>query len=381
MQTKKNKVGIITYHASYNCGSMLQAYALQLFLKKNGYMPEMIDFVSLGQKRVYNLYSKKKSIKSIIRNSIIFLHESEIIRSNHRYELFKKNFFNLTPYITNNTFEIIDNYDFVIAGADQIWNITIADYDDAYFLPWVTKSKRIAYAPSFGARNIIDYTNDKEKFKGLLNSFDSLSIRENNGQKWIEDLIGEKVPVVLDPTLIIEPEDYEEITSDELNLPEKYIFYYSPSFSLNINKLVNQISKKYGLPVIAFNAKSFYLKGMNFTNFDLPSIQDPTTYLQLIKNATMVITTSFHGSIFSTIFKRNFWIVKNGGMFEDDDRVLTLVKQTSIENRLIPIQFDENFNYMEDMNYEQYDINLKRLKKHSQEFLLNAMDEKYETTK
>ena len=68
-------------------------------------------------------------------------------------------------------------------------------------------------------------------------------------------------------------------------------------------------------------------------------------------------------------------------MFEDDDRVLTLVKQTSIENRLIPIQFDENFNYMEDMNYEQYDINLKRLKKHSQEFLLNAMDEKYETTK
>lgn len=374
MASNGKKVGIITFHASYNCGSMLQAFALQKFLEKNGYDTEMIDFSSNGQRRLYSIYAKRKSLKNFIRNTIFLLHKKRISNNFRHYEDFKRSQFNLTEYNTSSNSDIIDRYDSVVAGADQIWNITISDYDDAYFLNWVKNAKRIAYAPSFGAKNPSDHSDNPQKYTDFLNSFDYLSIREFNGQKWIKELCGREAKVVLDPTLIVDPEDYAPITSDKLNLPDKYIFYYSPGFSRDINTLTKRISKKYNLPVIAFNAKSFYTKGMNFKGFKLPNFEDPTAYLQLMKNASMVITTSFHGCIFSTVFKKNFWVVKNGGMFGTDDRVLTLLKLLSIEDRMVPIEFNDDFDYLKSVDYTQYDINLKTLKEESKNYLLSALE-------
>lgn len=381
MGSENKKIGIITFHASYNCGSMLQAYALQKFLQKNGYDSEIIDFSSAGQRRIYSIYAKRVSVKNAIRNLLFFFHKKRILNNFAHYESFKQNEFRLTEYNTDDNSEIIDRYDSVVSGADQIWNITIADYDDAYFLNWVKKARRIAYAPSFGARNPSQYTDDIEKIKAYLNAFDYLSIREFNGQKWIKELIGKDAKVVLDPTLIIDPDDYCDIISGELVVPEEYIFYYSPSYDKDINRLVKKISKKYNLPVIAFNAKSFYTRGMNFTKFKLPAFEDPKVYLQLMKHARMVITTSFHGCIFSTIFKRDFWVVKNGGMFENDDRALTLMKLLGIEDRMVKIEFDEDFDYFRHVDYSSYDTNLAKHRVDSQEYLLSALEGKNETTK
>jgi len=377
MSTDKKKVGIITFHASHNCGSMLQAYALQCFLEKQGCDACMIDFSSYGQRELYSLYNKNKSLKFIIRNLIFFLHSKRLKSTRERYEGFKKQYFNLTDFSTSDMDELsedaFDDYYAIVAGADQIWNTTISDYDDAYFLPFAKNAKRIAYAPSFGAKNPLEHAKDVGKIRGFLNDFDDLSIRENNGQKWIENLIGKKVPVVLDPTLIIEKEDYDKITSTELKLPEKYIFYYSPSYSLSINKLVKKISKKYNLPIIAFNGKAFFLRGMEFCGFKLPAFEDPTAYLQLMKESEMVITTSFHGSIFASIYGKKFWAIKNGGMFGNDDRVITLFNQLDVSERLIPIEFDDDFDYMKPVNYETYEKNLKEKKKFSQNYLIEAL--------
>lgn len=375
------KIGIITFHSSYNCGSMLQAYALQKFLKKKCYDVEIVDFSSVGQKKLYSVYTENKSLKMLLKNVVTFFHASKIKANFSRYETFKREQFNLSAYSTSDMRELKDDYYAVIAGADQIWNITISDYDDAYFLPWVTKGKKIAYAPSFGAKNIREYAKSLKKFQEYLNNFDSLSIRENNGRQWIEDLISKTVPVVLDPTLIIEREDYENIISEELELPKKYIFYYAPSFSIKINKLVKNISRKYKLAVIAFNTKAFYMRGVNFFGFRLPKFEDPSTYLQLMKNAEMVITTSFHGTVFSTVFRRKFWVIKNGAMFENDDRVITLVNQLGIEERLISMDFNKDFDYNIPVNYTKYDNNLLRLKKYSQDYLLAALETSNETAK
>ena len=152
-------------------------------------------------------------------------------------------------------------------------------------------------------------------------------------------------------------------------MPSKYIFYYSPGFDYRINNLVKAISKKYNLPVIAFNSKNYYVKLMQLQHFLLPKLENPSTYLQLISNATMVITTSFHGTIFSTIFKKNFWTIKNGGMFGEDDRVLTLMENLDLTDRLIDIEFDDNFDYFCEKNFEIYDTNLSELRKKSLQFL------------
>lgn len=214
-----------------------------------------------------------------------------------------------------------------------------------------------------------------------MNQFDYLSVREKNGQKWIKELTGRDIPVVLDPTLLIEKEDYESIVSDELSLPEKYIFFYCPSYSISINKMVKKISKKYNLPVIAFNSKPYYLRGMNFDGFKLPDFEDPKAYLQLMKNAEMVITTSFHGTVFSTIYRKKFWVIKNGGMYGNDDRVMTLLSDLAITDRLIELPFDEEFNYMKSVDYSEYEKRLEKLKNKSQTYLKLALENCDERTK
>ena len=375
MSAEKKRIGILTFHNSYNCGSMMQAYALQQYLKKLGVESEIIDFSNEGQKRLYSVFFKDYSIKNLIKNCILFFHQRKIKKNYQYYELFKRANFILSKNSYEKEEELIDeDYDYIICGSDQIWNITIADSDDAYFLPWVKNAKKIAYAPSFGAKNIVKYAQNVEDYKAFLQDFDSLSIREDNGQIWLKDLIGKNIPVVLDPTLLLAREDYEKIINTNIKTPEKYIFYYSPGYSKGINRLVKKISKKYKLPVIAFNAKSFYLKGMNFTtSFQLPSFENPAVYLRLIKKATMVITTSFHGTVFSTIFEKTFWTIKNGGMFGDDDRVLSMMKKLDLEDRLVSMDFDDDFNYLQSKDYQKYHSNLTREQDFSIHYLSSAL--------
>lgn len=129
----------------------------------------------------------------------------------------------------------------------------------------------------------------------------------------------------MDPTLLLSTNDYDKIAMQSLKLPQQYIFYYSPSYFPKINSLVKKVSKKYNLPVIAFNTKTFFVKGMQLQGFKLPDIENPAAYLELIKNASIIFTTSFHGTVFSSIYQKSFWTIKNGGMFGDDDRVKLLL--------------------------------------------------------
>ncbi len=370
------KTGILTFHNSYNCGSMLQSYAMQNSLKKLGIENEIINFSNEGQKELYLVTYKNKSLKNLIKNIIIFPHKKVVGANNQKYEEFKTNHFDLSQKSYNKMEELSDEeYDIVIAGSDQIWNTTIMDSDDAYFLPWVKKAKKIAYAPSFGAKRLEKYVADIEKYKKYLNAFDHLSTREKNGQTWLKELLQKEVPVVLDPTLLLEREDYEKIEAKDINEKEKYIFFYCPSFNSEICKFVKKISKKYKLKVIVWSAKEYYLKYIKRYDFILAEYENPSSYLYYIKNAEIVFTTSFHGTIFSTIYGKKFYAIKNGGMYGDDDRVQTLITQLGIEERLIPYEFDENKDYLEPVNYEKYQINLKECKTKSLDYLRKSLGE------
>lgn len=372
------KVGIITFHASHNCGSFLQSYALQKFLLNNKFEAEIINFSNKGQRELYKVTFKNNSIKNIVRNIVLFPRRKMLNNTYSNYELFihknlhlsSKEFYTLEE-LKNYSFD----YDIFICGSDQIWNVTIADFDPAYFLSFTDKTK-IAYAPSFGARKMTNYLTslEIERYVDYLKCFSLLTIREKNGQKWLKEILDIDVPVVLDPTLLLERHEYECIEdSYDKKIQDPYIFYYSPSYNPKINNLVKSISKKYGLKVVAWNPRSYYLKFMNFSNFYLPKKQNPGVYLSLIRDANMVITTSFHGTIFSTIYNKNFWVIKNGEMYGDDDRVKTLIEQLSIEERLISMEFDDSFDYLSSFDYDMYNKNLAQLKNNSSKILLEAL--------
>lgn len=374
-------IGIITFHASHNCGSFMQSYALQNILKKHGYSNEIINFSNAGQQNLYKTSFKNNSLKNIIKNLVLLPHQKILKNTYNNYSNFISENLTLSEKNFSTGQELKEYsfpYDTFISGSDQIWNITIADSDDAYFLNFAKPDqKKIAYAPSFGSKRIEKYTNEKEikKYQQLIESYNHISIREKNGQKWLKELINQEVPVVLDPTLLLEQSDYQNLErSYDTKINKPYIFYYSPDYDPKINQLVKKIAKKYHLQVVAWNSRSFYLKRMNFSSFYLPKTQNPGVYLSLIKNAELVITTSFHGTIFSTIYRKKFWTIKNGGMFGDDDRVKTLIKQLGIEEQLIPIQFDDDFDYLQATDYHQYDHNLPILQSKSKDFLFGAIN-------
>lgn len=374
---KGKKIGIITFHNSYNCGSMLESYAMQTVVNKIAGNAEIINFSNIGQRKLYSVFCENNTLKNIIKNILLFPHRKRIIFNNSKYEDFKNKYMNLSKEYSS--MDELDDSDYktVVAGSDQIWNITIEDGDDAYFLPWVKNAKKVAYSPSFGAKNIMDYSSNPGKYKEMINDFDSLSIREKNGRKWIKELCNKEVEVLLDPTLLLNVEDYNKLEYNDLNIKEKYIFFYSPSFNRKICKYVKQIASKYNLKVITWSAKSYYLKMIKTFGFELADFENPSMYLSLIKNAELVMTTSYHGTIFSTIYRKKFIVIKNGGMYGNDDRVKTLLEQIHMESRLMPFEFDPNYNYLEKIDYSNYDKFLPALKKKSIDYLKdNLMDDK-----
>lgn len=368
-------IGIITFHASYNCGSMLQTYALKTKLEQLGHTCQIINFSNKGQQEIYSVYDRNKSIKNIIRNLIIYACHKRIKKNYESYEEFIQKYFSISTQKIENMEQLSDDgFDAIIAGSDQIWNITIADGDDAYFLPWVKYAKKIAYAPSFGAKSPLVFAKDPNIYKQYISGFNSLSVREKNGQKWIKELTGLDAEIIIDPTLFHDIYIYNMIRDTNLAFPEKYIFYYSPGYSRDINTLVEKISKKYNLPVIAFNARNFYVRGMGFSKFSLPAIENPSSYLTLIKNATMVITTSFHGTVFSSLYKKCFWTVKNKGMFENDDRVQTLMDTFNLSDRMIEINFNPDFDYLSEKDYTIFDKNLENERIKATEYINKALE-------
>lgn len=363
------KIGIITFHNSYNCGSMLESYAMQTIIEKQNIQAEIVNFSSDGQKELYSVWFKNNSIKNIIKNIILIPVHKRLINNNNKYEEFKNKNFKLSKQY--NSGDKIDekDYDIVIAGSDQIWNITIKDADDVYFLNWVKNARKVAYSPSFGAKKISDYTTNIEKYQNYLTEFDALSIRENNGKKWLKELINKDVDVLLDPTLLLDCEDYDKIIATDIKINDKYIFFYSPSFNINICKYVKKIADKYNLKVITWSTKSYCTKMIKKFGFVLPDYENPSMYLSLIKNAELVLTTSYHGTIFSTIYRKKFITIKNGEMYGNDDRVITLLSQMDMMDRLIPYEFDDKFNYLSNVDYSKYDESIKKLREKSMKFI------------
>ena len=348
-----SRVGILTLHHSYNCGSMLQAFALQETLERMGHEVRVINFSNEGQARLYRVLERPTSLKRIVKDLLLAPRAGRIRRNFAAYERFMTEHLHLDGPVVRHREELDDaGYDVVVAGSDQVWNVTIDDGDDAYFLPWVTRARRVAYAPSFGARSIARFSPDPRVHAGWLKDFDALSIRERNGRRWIRELIGVDVPVLLDPTLLLDAGDYAPLEHRPPGLPGEYLFYYAPSYSRPINRFVAAIAKRHGLAVVAFNAKTFYVKGMGLTGFVLPAVEGPAAYLALIRGAAAVVTTSFHGTVFSTIYRRPFWTVKNGGMYHDDDRVLTLLEALGLEDRLVPPSFDSGRDWLAAPDFE-----------------------------
>lgn len=372
MQTS---VGILTYHASLNNGSMLQAYALQSALNA---LPstnaEIIDFQSPGQKELYQLYRLKPSAKSIIKDAMTALHIGAFKRYRYGFEEFRKEHLTEGPGHAESSDQLkplSDRYDVIITGSDQIWNQGCADFDFVYFCEKMLDKKLVAYAPSFGGVSPFKKAETIEKIKNLLAEYDFLSAREPNGKKWIEQLGQADVPVVPDPTLLLEKKTWLDLAKTKVK-SKNYIFFYGVSPTSDTYKRLRQLSHKFGMPIVMMDPVVFYFRQNNFRGFKLSEGDGPIGFLRLIAEASYVLTSSFHGTVFASLFEKKFVSLKYATSNPDDDRVLSLLNQLNQTKRYVEAK---KINELKDADFtgEPVDAELAMLRKNGLEFLHRAI--------
>lgn len=379
------KIGIVTFHRSHNCGSILQAYAMQETSKKYGYNAEFIDFSTKGQKELYSVFrplrfgSFKIFAKSVYRcllSGALYGRNKQNWTSYNKY-LTKHLNISTTSYCDNS--ELVEakmDYDKYLTGSDQVWNVSIDDYDDAYFLNFVRKHPKIAYAVSQGAKDIRKYASNPQKIAKYIKDIDFVSTREENGQKWLEGLTGNKYPVVLDPTLLHPQSNYTSIEEPH-DVPGiesgKYIFVYATPLSQEFVMLIKKFAKRNDLDIVIWHSDIWLKRFGWLTGVKCPKEQNPGKYLDLIKNAKFVCTSSFHGVAFSTIYRKNFVVLENEGMRAgDDDRMTGFLKRLDMFDRIVSLsQFESKMN--EVVNYTDFTKELKRQQEYSHKFLDKAL--------
>lgn len=353
------KVGIITLSASDNCGSLLQAYALQNYIENVfGFDVEIINLKTKQSDDVYALFSKgfykhpKKTIFTL-------LHILSIIRQKKGYRDFREEYFHLSSKVYRNADEIaydVDNYDFLITGSDQVWNIYMSDYDDSFYLPWKTKAKKISYAASLGSTQKIDI-NKSLQLKKWLSDFCAISVREETGRKTIQMLTDKTVDVTVDPTLLLSSMQWDKITGERM-IKKPYIFFYSWAYpDEDMNRLVQRFSKEKGLDVYVINSSKWYKYRPKVFDFKLYPDSGPIVFLNLMKNAEYVFVQSFHGTVFANIFHKRFFFLSENGKANVDFRSKNLLDMLTENTQVIGCYKDISEAIDGELTYESSRLN------------------------
>ncbi len=346
------KAGILTFHYAVNYGAALQCYALKKKAEALGDISaEVINFIPPGWKPASGTTNEKTGKFNM------FLRDKIKIEG---------------PSFSELTSDIYGKYEYLIAGSDQIWNPSEAwSKLDYYTLePAPDNIIKIAYAASIGTPVEMMTHGQIQKFKQFIPGFDFLSVREDTHNKFIQQFTEKKTETVLDPTLLLNASDYEEILINP-GKNEKYILLYFLNHDLsapNIISFCNKLSRKTGYKVIHnlqdLPANTFCNESGSFNS------ASPEEFVGLVKNAEIVITNSYHGTIFSIIFGRPFYsfIVKSMA-----SRIYDLLCPLRLDDRII-----EGFKPLSEVSFE-LDYNhaygkLSIMKSNSERFLKNAFN-------
>lgn len=333
-------IGIITYHHYYNYGTMLQALALQEKVEQLGYQAELIDFKqdnSLSRYEMLKLRIKRMPVYIKERKKYRALADSreKIKEKNELFEQFYKTYLHVGKKKYTTTQQLMENppvYDGYVVGSDQTWNPFVANSPEAFFLPFVeNKSKKGSYGPSLAVKSLSD---EKEKeYRKKLSNFSFLSCREQDGAQLLSRITQKEVKCVLDPTLLLSAKEWGKYC--EFEIPkEPYILVYFLGEKSEHRRAVEKIQKLTNWKIISLPAA--YLE---MENNDYKKVWGgPKEFLSLIRWAALICTDSFHGTMFSINFQRNFFSFCKSSDSEEsseNSRLYSALNIFGLSNRII----------------------------------------------
>ena len=375
------KVAVVVCPNIRNFGSVLQSYATQKAVTKLGYDNEYIKYTKT-KKTAYKyliqllIPSIMAERFSVLKRKLFQRKNKELIsRRNKAFDEFVDKYMTASPKYTGYD-ELRRNakkYSIAVLGSDQVWN-PINSGSDFYTLNWLgRKTKRIAYAPSFGVSDVPLLLTGF--YKNFLAKFDHLSVREIRGSKIVKKLTGRKAPVVCDPTLLFEADEWDDILPEKPVAEGKYIFCYFLGNRNEPRKCVLELAKKTGLPIVMmpfFGEISEYDNKLGAVIIDNP---DPSHFVSAVRNAEYVCTDSYHGTVFSIIYRKKVMVFRRHSADSNKNtfsRLESLLSIAGMKDRVVNDVWEDRF-LTENIDYDRVHENIGKMRKYSWNYLSNAL--------
>lgn len=380
-----SKIGIITVVNVNNYGAELQAFALNRKLTDLGYDNEIIDYLYYihpkyeerpNSKPIFNISFKNKlkwKILKTINFAVRTIWSKEAKNRDERFSSFHKKNTKLSQTYTNidQLYKAKMNYDIYMVGSDQVWNPQTQTSLLPYFLTFAPKGKKkISFAPSFGESNISE--ENLSVYKECLNSFDALSCREKEGAEMIKEITGRDATHVVDPTLLLSKDEWLKFANiPVLTSDQPYILIYVITYSPYIKKLAEFLSAATGYRLVRICKSA----GKEDSQSATENIIDagPAEFIGYYSKASMVVTNSFHGTVFSTIFNKPFYTVVPGHK-TNTIRQRDYLKLLGLENRLVAEggEFPDKKNF--DLDFTESNKLRAAHIENSVKYLINAIE-------
>lgn len=371
------KVGILTYHDTVNYGAALQAYATQAALTNMGVYSEFIDYINEHrrgnysvQKRFFNQLRQGQFLSSI--KTLVGM--PMILGRTKRFAIFYRTYLKMGPIsfrTRRSLWEAPLDYDVYLVGSDQVWNYRNNGSDFNYMLDFVSnKHKTVSYASSFGIESIPEEL--KEEYTRTLKEIRFLSVREKKGAALVNQLIDRDVPVVLDPVFLIGKDYWLELAKNDTKIKNKYIVNYTSKTDY-ISRFCAGTDYDIHKNIVVQIGSALTISDVLNQKVRILSAAGPEQFLGLIKNADLVLTSSFHGIAFSILMEKAFVAFLSGDEGRDS-RIVDLLSSLGLSDRIFNSKMTED-TVEREINYKVVNQRLSTLRKKSISFFHNTLQQ------
>lgn len=361
------KIGIATFQWADNYGAVIQAHALQFFLKKMGHEVEIINYQPKSKSTGVRQYLAKTPTQFLLKWEAVFKRKT--------FERFRKQKMKRTRGILRSSSDLKeyrDYFDILITGSDQVWNpkwlIQQEGLWDLCFLRFAgIQTRKISYAASFGHSDISTMNTEwQDSIRNDLTSFYAISVREQSGLSIVHSLTNRTDAVfVIDPTLLFERSYFDDLIGFS-KIKKSYLFCYILHGLEQDSSFIKQhLSESLKLKTLNCDGK----KSRLHKDYVLPN---PIKWLQLIRDASFMLTNSFHGVVFCLIFHTPFIVcLINGEIGTMNSRIFDLLSYVGLSSRIInPEQTQMSEVYKEEIDWNYIDNKIDIIRKKSTDFLI-----------
>lgn len=394
MEIRQKKIGIAAVTYKDNFGSALQTYATQYTLEKLGYDSRIFEIKGVQRSimikkllfyagRLFDSVEAKyliENLKSRSRKQVSAStdHFASDMQVRHKMYVQFNNQWNKMLPITHSWKGLsrqASEMDAVVVGSDQLWRPSniVGGY---YTLEFVPKTvRKIAFSTSFGVPELPKIIH--KHARKFLSRIEYISVRENSGREIIKDMIKRDIPVVCDPTMMLDAQQWMHIQSEKTFAYGKYILCYFMGDNPQHREFAMQLKKKTGCRIIGLlHGATFIPSDEDFAD-EKPYNVGPSEFVNLIRHAEYICTDSFHGSVFCILNSKKFFAFRrwpDASKFSANDRLYTLLDFTGLNRRMLDGTENVDKCIADEIDYTDVLSKVAQRRKESMEYIVNALN-------